>query len=606
MEGLIMGRDMNIYHNSHRNIYRNPFGAVEAGKKVEIFIEGEEGISVYVILKRDNNLREEIVMKRKKHGFVTTIDTENTIGIIEYSFKIVDKDKVFYYGNNEEELGGDGKVYYDKPIPYTITVYKIFSTPNWFKEGIVYHIFVDSFNRGKDFNLIDKKRNILIYGSSKDKPFYIKNNKGEIVRWNFYGGTLKGIGEKLKYIRSLGFTVIYLSPIFKASSPHRYDTGDYKKIDDILGCEEDFVDLCREAEVNGIKIVLDGVFSHTGADSIYFNKYGNFTTKGAYSSNNSPYYSWYTFKDSKDNYECWWGDKNLPNVRELEPSYMDFIIRDKDSVINKWMNLGTAGWRLDVADELPDEFIKELRIRIKENKRDGVLIGEVWEDASRKISYGVKRKYVLGEELDSVTNYVFRDMVIDFLTYNIDSYKFYRKSLSLKENYPEEFFSSLLNVIGSHDTERILTVFKNYNENNFRELLKLSSVIQLTFKGVPCVYYGDEVGLQGGLDPDNRRYYPFGEEDIEILDHYKKLLKIRNEYEVLRNGKIEFEDFNEDVLIIKRSFNNKKIYIIINRSSKDSYSMDILLELRELYSKGVLSYMKNSIGPLGFYIGEEK
>ena len=254
----------------------------------------------------------------------------------------------------------------------------------------------------------------------------------------------------------------------------------------------------------------------------------------------------------------------MPNVDELNPSYLDYIIRNDNSVIEKWLRLGAGGWRLDVADELPDEFIKILKKKLKEVKSDGVLIGEVWEDASNKVSYNRKREYLFGNELDSVTNYPLRQIILDVVRNYIGIKYFIKKYLSLKENYPREYFYSTMNLLGNHDTERVLTML-----NNNVNLLKEAVVIQMTLPGVPLIYYGDEAGLTGGKDPDNRKSYPWGRENNDILDFYKKISSIRFNEEILKNGEINFLEFNNGILGYERVLNNDKIIIVVNIIEKD-------------------------------------
>ncbi|MDM8129838.1 alpha-amylase family glycosyl hydrolase, partial [Paraclostridium benzoelyticum] len=246
--------------------------------------------------------------------------------------------------------------------------------------------------------------------------------------------------------------IIYLSPIFESQSNHKYDTGDYKNIDPMFGNEEIFKELISEANKKGINIILDGVFSHTGDDSVYFNKYGNYDSVGAYQSQDSPYISWYKFENYPQKYDCWWGVKSLPNVNETETSYIDYIIKGDNSVIKKWMGYGVKGWRLDVADELPSKFIEELKSETLKLDKESILVGEVWEDASNKISYDERRKYLLGDQLNGVTGYVFKNIFVDFLNYKIDSNDVYNSLMTIKENYPKESFKSNLNILCTHDT----------------------------------------------------------------------------------------------------------------------------------------------------------
>ncbi|MGL5641021.1 MAG: glycoside hydrolase family 13 protein, partial [Paraclostridium sp.] len=361
-------------------------------------------------------------------------------------------------------------------------------------------------------------------------------------------------------------SIIYLSPIFESQSNHKYDTGNYKKIDPMFGDEEIFKELIKEAENKGISIILDGVFSHTGDDSIYFNKYGNYDSLGAYQSKESPYASWYNFENYPEKYDCWWGVKSLPNVNEMESSYINYIIKGEDSAIKKWMGLGVKGWRLDVVDELPTKFIEELRNESLKVNEESILIGEVWEDASNKISYEERRKYLLGNQLNGVTGYLFKNMVIDFLTGKLDSNEIYNKIMTVKENYPKEAFKSNLNLLGTHDTRRILTEL-----NEDKELLKLAVAMQMTSEGVPYVYYGDEAGLLGETDPDNRRTYPWKNEDRDILNFYKKIIKDRNQSKVLVTGDTKFLNIkNPNVFgYIRYAENIEANLVLINRSENE-------------------------------------
>ena len=563
--------DIRVFHNSHKLEHRNPFGAVKLGTQIKISIEVYKEVTVYIHTVNFKGHEQDIVMdivSRNEEGYFLytgTIDTSNSLGLLNYYFKIIYNNKVVYYGNNNDVLGGIGQKYDYRPKLYQITVYNERKVPDWYKEGIIYQIFVDRFLNGNENGEISApKKNSFIYATWEDDPMYIKNEKGDVIRWDFYGGNLKGVKAKLEYIKSLGASIIYMNPIFEAASCHKYDTGDYKKIDGMFGTDEDFKDLCEEAKKLGIRIILDGVFSHTGSDSKYFNKLGNYENKGAYQSKESRYYSWYRFNNHPNEYECWWGFDNQPNVEELDESYLNYMIKDSDSVITKWIKLGASGWRLDVADELPDKFIEMIKEKILEADKESVLIGEVWEDASNKISYSNKREYFFGKELDSVTNYPFRDMVIGFVSGNISSKIFINKLMSLLENYPTENFYSSMNLLGNHDTERIFTKLK---ENI--ELLKLALAIQMTMPGVPLIYYGDEVGLLGGRDPQNRKPYPWGKENREILNLHKVLTTIRNNELSLKKGTFKPISISEEILSYEREYNGEKIIVLVN--PKNSY-----------------------------------
>lgn len=564
-----------IYHNSQELKYRSPFGAVESGTVVSIGISLSQSLfPEEVILNTIKNSEEqgikmsEKAIENESFFYSADIETQSCTGLMFYYFTIITSKGTFYYGDNHELLGGEGCICNENPRCYQITVYNnVYPVPEWFKKSVVYQIFPDRFYK-KDNIVKNAKKNSFFYGNWSDKPFYIKDNDGRVVRWEFFGGDLKGIIEKLPYIKELGATAIYLNPIFEAASNHRYDTGNYKRIDPILGDEKDFINLCIEAEKIGIRILLDGVFSHTGDDSIYFNRYGNYPELGAYQTTESKYYKWYQFKEGTKEYKSWWGVDALPNVNEMESSYIDYIIEDEDSVIAHWMKKGAKGWRLDVADELPDDFIRLLKKKMKSIDRDSVLIGEVWEDASNKISYDKRREYFYGDELDSVTNYPLRQILIGFISSNINGIDTHRRIMSLYENYPRENFYSCLNLISGHDIPRILTVFLGYFKNKEEAIkaLKLMIMIQMTFPGVPCVYYGDEAGLEGGTDPDNRRTYPWGKENKEIMEYYKEMITLRNNNEIFIKGEFQSLYIDEDIYGFIRSLNNETATILINPS----------------------------------------
>lgn len=564
------------FHNSQSKGYRNPFGAVKKGTKVEIILETEVFSKVELNLTFFNERKENIVMNYENMGglgarYKAEVYTEDELGLINYYFTIENNDNKYFYGNNEEALGGEGKIYTENPKPYQITVYENQYIPSWYKEGVVYQIFIDRFfNGNEDGHINSPKRNSFIYSNWYDEPMYIKNMDGSIARWDFYGGNIRGVINKLPYLKDLGISIIYLNPIFKAFSCHKYDTGDYEKIDEMFGSEEDFKELCLKAKENGIRIILDGVFNHTGANSRYFNKFGEYEGVGAYESKKSPYYNWYRFREFPNDYECWWGDKNLPDVEELEPSYLDYIITGRNSISAKWINFGASGWRLDVADELPDKFIELLKQRIRKEDRESILIGEVWEDASNKISYGEKRKYLFGNELDSVINYPFRQAIIDYIIGDMTAENCKRHMLSIYENYPRDIFYSNMNLLGNHDTERILTKLRGDIRN-----LELAVLMIMTLPGVPLVYYGDEAGLTGGKDPDNRKTYPWGKEKSEILSIYKKLISLRKEDEIFVKGDLSIVSISKEILSYKRSYRNNHIVIIMN-SSDENHTISVM------------------------------
>ncbi|RQN01664.1 glycoside hydrolase family 13 protein [Clostridium butyricum] len=578
-----------VMHDSQSIVYRRPFGAVEEGQKVKLSIDIEKEIVVAIELLQFDGTKVNMGMEKEylnsgNYRYSIEIDTEDALGVLGYYFILIDGYDRVYYGNNDEHLGGIGQIYTYNPVPYQITIYKKSNLPDWYKEGIIYQIFVDRFCNGNDDGSINNpKKNSFIYGRWDDTPVYIKDYQGRTIRWDFYGGNIRGIIKKLDYIKSLGVNIINLSPIFKSSSCHKYDAGDYDIIDEMFGTEEDFKELCEKAKSKDIKIILDGVFSYTSSDSRYFNKAGNYDEIGAYQSPNSKYHNWYKFNRYPYGYECWWGIEGRPNINVMHNSYIDFLVNRDDSIIKKWIDLGASGWRLNVTDELPDEFIEIIRDRLDTLDKETVLIGDVWDDASNKISYSKKRRYLYGKEIQSVTNYPLRESLINFTRGYIKSDKLKKKVMSLYENYPREVFLGNINLIGTSDTERILTVL----DGNIR-CLKIIVALQFTIPGVPLIYYGDETGVTGGKDPDNRKSYPWENEDVDLIGFYKRIAQIRNGQDALKKGDFNIFDTEEDIFAFERVYENERIVVVVNISNAQKVVRGITLEgtYLDLFNEG--------------------
>lgn len=610
---------MQIIHNSRDLLFRSPFGAVECETDIKLKInigKKEQVKSVKVQLTDGTGKVQKIDMITISEVedfdiYEANIELTEYVGLYWYHFIIDTENGTFYYGNNCSMSGGEGEVFYDDPpLSYQITVYKKENTTvDWIKDGIIYQIFPDRFYNGnEDGTVLKPHRDMILRSNWRETPKYIKSESGRIDFFDYFGGNILGVIKKLPYLKELGITIIYLNPIFEAESNHKYDTGDYKKIDAMFGDEELFKELCDKARKQGMRIILDGVFSHTGSDSIYFNREGRYDSLGAYQSKDSEYFDWYKFDHYPDKYSSWWGVDTLPEVEELNRGYLDYIVYDEDSVVNKWSKAGISGWRLDVADELPGEFIKKFKKRLKEVDEDSVLIGEVWEDASNKKSYGQRRTYLLGEELDSTMNYPFRATFLDFFLNVIDSRQAGLEVMQIKENYPIHHFYSLMNMLGTHDSQRILTVLgeapdgkkiSQQDKEKFKldedklklavDRLKLLTVIQMTFPGVPSIYYGDEAGLEGYEDPINRRTYPWGDVNTELLEWFKKVTSLRTKYDVLKTGSLEILELDGDVFgFIREITNSKDVFdrerqdnlsvVLVNRSDRD---IEIKLDLKE-------------------------
>ena len=460
-----------------------------------------------------------------------------------------------------------------------------FTTPDFLKGGIMYQIFPDRFFcSGKRKQNVPEKRIMRKWG---EEPFWKDEQMNGVWNNDYFGGDLKGIEQKLDYIASLGVNCIYLNPIFEAHSNHRYDTADYEKIDSLLGTEDDLKSLCKAAkEKYGISIVLDGVFSHTGCDSRYFNMYGTYDTVGAYNSKESPYFDWYKFIDYPNDYHSWWGIKLLPEIIEENESYREYIC-GKNGIIRKWLKCGISGWRLDVADELPDVFLDDLRKAVKDENEDAIIIGEVWEDATTKFAYGERRRYLLGDQLDSVMNYPFADAILNFVKLGNGNY-FINSIMSIIENYPPQVLNVLMNHIGTHDTERAITRLAGadangqdrqwQHDNNVLSdcdylkgvsMMKMASLIQFTLPGVPSIYYGDEIGMQGMRDPFNRACMDWENPNEELLKWYTRLGEIRRGCKAFEGGSFTPVYADNGTVAYRRDCCENSVLVAVNNSNEE-------------------------------------
>lgn len=530
-------------YDSRSSRYKLPFGGVNPGDRVRFFAETQrQDIDIFLRLWVDDH--EVMIRGERIEGGVEFYYTPEHTGIVWYYFVIYAPEGCKYYSSR----GGEGRMYDYPPDSYQLTVYdKAYSTPEWFRRGVVYQIFPDRFFRNGEILGLDRHRELghefTVHESWEDEPDYLPlPGKKHYSPTDFFGGNLWGIAEKLPYIASLGVNCIYLNPIGLSDSNHRYNTADYMEVDPILGGNEALKHLAAEAGKYNIRLMLDGVFSHTGDDSVYFDKYHKFGN-GACSNPNSPYREWFSFREYPDKYRSWWGFETLPEVEEMTPSYMEFVA----GVLDRYARDGITSWRLDVADELPDEFIEFIRTRVKENDPEGALLGEVWEEASNKQAYGRRRRYVDGHELDSVMGYPFRGAMIDFLLERIDGAALADWLLCLMEYYPEPFYYAHLNLMGSHDEVRPITAlagaprrgemsreqqaevaFSPEEMEYARNRFMLAAAVQYTMPGVPCLYYGDEAGMCGMADPFNRGAYPWGREDTDLVSYFQALGRLRH------------------------------------------------------------------------------
>lgn len=574
---------MNYYpFDSRNNLYRNKFGSIAEGETLRLSLLLHKDACVYdafLLIREDSELQpQEVRLERgewiEDYQYFTS-EITLTEGLYWYSFRYTSAHGDFEVKKTGESLGcvtSDGECWQQ-------TVYsEDFATPDWLNGGIIYQIFPDRFyNSGKIKKNIPEDRYICEDWYAQPE-FRQPNGKKRLCN-DYYGGDLKGIEEKLPYLKGLGVSCIYLNPIFEAHSNHRYNTADYLKIDPHLGDEKDLESLVKSAKKQGIEIILDGVFSHTGDDSVYFNKYNRYDSVGAYNSTSSPYFSWFNFKEYPNKYAAWWGIETLPETNENDLSFSNFITGE-NGVIKHWLDLGVKGFRLDVADELPDGILDKIRMAVKRDSSENYLLGEVWEDASNKISYGSRRRFLRGRQLDSVMNYPFANAIIDFVKGG-NGERLINVVMSIMENYPKPAIKVLMNHIGTHDTARILTmlgcdyipktreeqaVYSLSAENREKaiNLLKLAVVLQYTLPGVPSIYYGDETGMEGFGDPFCRASYPWGRENNEILEFYKQIGKIRRENSAFETGDFIpiFCDF--DTVCYLRKDGKNQVLIAVN------------------------------------------
>ena len=653
------------YHYTRDEEYRTPFGSLPTGQYVtlaiDVHIPCTEVRLCYSYGLYSLYYGEQILSRKEgtEHTFQATIRMPGESCLFFYWFCIKNTDYSLsdqtghhhknntpsdthinkqlhdlYYVYSREKCNGTGRlsdvpsrvgVQEDRhPAAFQITVFsKEFVTPDWFRGAVMYQIFPDRFHRGSKYisGQMHKARDISerIYHEDwyEDVDILGRPETGYLA-CDFFGGTLEGIAEKIPYFQDLHIDCIYMNPIFEARSNHRYDTADYMSVDPILGGNASFDIFSAKMKQNNIRFLIDGVFNHTGADSRYFNKFHRFVENGAFQTamgeGSSKYASWYTFfhdAEGKLKYDAWWGFPDLPNVNENDLSYRNFIF-GKNGVLETWLSKGTSGYRLDVSDELPDSFLREIRKVVKEySGSDAVIMGEVWEDASCKISYGSYRDFLLGNTHDSVMGYTFRDSVIGYLAGTSSAESMHERLETFRENYPSQAFYCIMNLLSSHDVPRALTSIRGeadpgdrasqqtlFLDENRREegfaLMRLAIVLQMCYVGNPCIYYGDEIGMEGYRDPFNRRTYPWDRlSDMQKsqLAFYQKTTALRREYPLLKTGYFRALFAKDDVYVFERFLDItgkdyfgvscegcKRIVVALNRSVSTSYEMSLFLE----------------------------
>lgn len=614
---------MRILFDSKQQKYKDPFGTLTPDQPCRIQIRIPNSVpvtKVQCIVQRENGeaYQEFPLERRAKEGVYSVFGGTMVLsepGLYFYYFHVTKPEggfRLFKQGDDTNMEAGD--LWQVSCIP------EDFTTPDWAKGATIYQIFPDRFCKSGSPDLTGKLEPYILHKDWNEDVYWEPDEDGEVLNNDFFGGNFRGIIDKLDYLDEMGVGILYLNPISKSFSSHRYDTGDYKTPDPMLGTEEDFAELCRQAHLRGMHVVLDGVYSHTGANSLYFNRDGAFPEVGAFQSQDSPYYEWYQFYSYPETYHSWWNFDTLPTVNKMTPSYMDYIINDEDSVVAHWLKLGADGFRLDVVDELPDAFVAQLKRRIRQIKPDALLIGEVWEDASKKIAYDQRRRYFVDAELDSVMNYPFRNAIVRFMRKLDDGRELKDTVMSIVENYPPQVMACTMNLLGTHDTARILTALMDAFEGSreekahrhltrkqwviAQERLLAASFLQFMLPGAPSIYYGDEAGMEGYNDPFCRRTYPWGREDAELQSHYRRLGRLRREQAALRLGDIHFFQSGNLQLGFSRSYQGKTLKVYLNRSS-DNWEIPSARKL--LLGHNLLNAADDGIclGHMGYCLLEE-
>jgi glycosidase len=524
-----------------------------------------------------------------------------------YRFIVSDGTDTDYYADNTAALDGGLGEPSDDPVDnsYALMVYDPdFAAPAWAKDAVIYQVFPDRFANGRSNN--DARTGDIRY----DDPVlrlpwgtlpegYCRNYADGATNcpWRFddtppdwsptkesprgrdyMGGDLMGVTQQLDYLQALGVTTVYFNPIFDAGSNHSYDTQDYETIDPYFGTQKDWENLVKLAERRGIRIVLDGVFNHLSSDSPFFDRYGHYATVGACESTTSPFRSWFDFRDvpagtgecvsstgvaKGATYDGWFGFDSIPviNKAATTPGVWEYFLTGADAIAKRWLEAGAAGWRMDVSGDasFPAGYWETFREVVKTTRPDALTISETWQKDSTLL------RMLRGDRFDSTMNYRLRDAVIGLVAPGpfdskgfadsgriIAPSEFLARLSSIREDYPDAAYYSLMNLLDSHDTERLLwTITPGAETTAEKELtaanvvagkarVRIASLIQFTVPGAPTVYYGDEIGMTGDDDPDDRRTFPSPSQsslrDTSLLAHYTTLAQLRRDLDVLTDG----------------------------------------------------------------------
>jgi glycosidase len=596
---------LSLSHDSRALADKKPFGAAPAGSSIQFGLNALPGVTsatLVVELRRLEGNQEvleykevaRVPMQAGSVGEGQRWSAEYRFdqpGVYAYYVDVVIGGQRYTYQNNrnavywtlERGTNGLGAVEHHGAQKggvrrFRQTVHaKDYTVPSWARDAVYYYIFPERFRNGDKSNDPVPGRDryqdntVELHKNWLDSPYRPGSGDGsdKLSNNDFYGGDLQGIIEKLDYIKSVGANTIYMTPVFEAPSNHKYDTADYRNIDCRFGSNADFTRLSKEARKRGIRVITDASFNHTGSDSAYFDRYGNYPASGAFEGGKvnpqSPYASWYKFEpDNK--YKGWAGTQDLPELDKSSPAFRQFAFGAPDSITRLWLKRGAAGWRMDVAPWVPDDFWRAWRKVVKQHDRNALTIAETWFDAS---------KYFLGDTFDSTMNYIFRNAVLDYAS-GLNARVAWQNIELMREAYPRQAFYALMNLLSTHDAARSLHVLGDHGGDPAAASLamrryRLALLLQMTMPGAPAIYYGDEVGLNGGDDPLNRAAYPWqdlgGKQDASLLAFTRQLTALRAKHKVLRHGSFEAPVHTDDnVIVLLRRDGMKQAVIATNNA----------------------------------------
>ncbi|MFM2044847.1 MAG: hypothetical protein RLY86_3423 [Pseudomonadota bacterium] len=596
--------------DSRNTAHKAPFGAQPAGTPVRFTLGTGPGVrSVTLVVERrvlEGNQEHLAYLEPQRIPLTRQTDGSgwsgehrfDTIGVYGYWFEvatdqgtlIVQNNTAPIYWTRERGANGPGTVAPAPTDPDSIrrfrhTVYDPgFTVPGWARDAVYYYIFPERFRNGDPANDprvgVDtyQDKGVEVHGRWLSVPYRPGSGDGSdaVSSNDFFGGDLAGIIEKLDHIRDVGANTIYMTPVFQAASNHKYDTADYRMIDSRFGTNADFERLVAAAAERGIRVIVDVSLNHTGRDSPYFDRFAKWPGIGALEGGqvraDSPYADWYRLNpdaaDPDDRYVGWTGAKDLPELNEASPAFRRFAYGAPDGVMQLWLDRGAAGWRMDVAPWVPDDFWREWRQAVKAHRPDALTIAETWFDSS---------KYFLGDTFDTTMNYIFRNAVLDFAAGG-NAAANYRNIELMREVYPPQSFFALMNLLSTHDAARSLHVLGDHGHDPAaadlaKRRYRLALLFQMTFPGAPAIFYGDEVGLGGGDDPDNRRPFPWadqgGSPDMEMLATVRQLTGLRRDHAILRHGSLSAPLYTDrNLIILLRELDGQPALVALNNGEE--------------------------------------